>query len=421
MTVLATVLAVTQVDTGPRIATVRQAPGESGSTLPLGAQTPTPTPTLPAEVTDPEARSAAIARLLLDRGEAIRRDDAATWRRQQVAAATTPDFANLAVLPITRWTYTVDSTTSGDDATQVTLGAVVTYRLDVDERDAVLREQLVLQHTDTGWRVASERGEGGRAQPWDLGKLAVVRGRSSLVIGIGTSTATLRRYAAVADSVAEEVTAVWGEDWSGSPVIVVPSTTALLARGLGRSVASLERIAAVTTSEGGNTAARGTRAADRVWTNTPVMTSLSVLGREIVIRHETLHAAVGAAATNATPLWLEEGLAEYVGYRGSGVSLRTAAGDLITAVRAGRGPRKLPTPEDFGGARLAEAYESAHVACVALAEKYGVPALVEVYRLTAAGDGDAADNLDAALREVTGQGTASLTALWSARLRGLAG
>ena len=46
---------------------------------------------------------------------------------------------------------------------------------------------------------------------------------------------------------------------------------------------------------------------------------------------------------------------------------------------------------------------------------------MEVYRLTAAGTGTEAQNLDAALREVTLSGTAALEASWRARLRLLAG
>ena len=42
------------------------------------------------------------------------------------------------------------------------------------------------------------------------------------------------------------------------------------------------------------------------------------------------------------PAWLVEGLADHVGYRGTGVSLRVAAHDLRGRVRAGRVPGALP-------------------------------------------------------------------------------
>lgn len=418
VTAVASIVTVTHPPQAARVGTVRQAPDQAGSTTPL-----TTGSGLPDEVTDPEARQAAVARLLLDRGEAVRRDDADAWQRQQLATATTPDFADLAALPVSSWTYTVESTTSAQDPTAIDLVVSVAYRLDVDIRDALLRERMSLQHTESGWRVALERTEGSRGQPWDLGALTVERGRRSVVIGIDSPPATLRRYAALADAVADDVTSAWGPDWTRRPVLVVARTTNQVARALGRSTSSLTRIAAVTTAEDGDGVGRSAedRGADRVWTNTPVMASLSSLGREIVLRHEMLHAATGAAATNATPLWLEEGLAEYVGYAGTGVALRVATSDVLDAVRAGRGPTALPTPAEFAGPRLAEAYESAHVACDLLVDEIGIAGLVRVYRLTAQGDRGAADNVDAALRAVTGGGLATLESRWRSRLRDLAG
>ena len=102
------------------------------------------------------------------------------------------------------------------------------------------------------------------------------------------------------------------------------------------------------------------RGADRVWVNTPVMATLSSLGREIVLRHEILHVATGAAATAATPLWLEEGLAEFVGYRGSGVPLRTADRRRAAGrARRARARPRCPTRASSPDRALAEAYESA--------------------------------------------------------------
>jgi hypothetical protein len=203
-------------------------------------------------------------------------------------------------------------------------------------------------------------------------------------------------------------------------VLVVPRTTAMMAKGLSRSSDSLERIAAVTTAEDGD-GGQDVRGADRVWTNTPVMAGLGALGREIVLRHEVLHVAAGAASTAATPLWLEEGLAEYVGYRGSGVALRTATADALRAVREGRTPARLPTASAFSGPRLAEAYESAHVACDLVADEVGVAGLVRLYRETAQGPGGADENLAAAVRSVLGSGVEAFEARWRARLRALAG
>jgi hypothetical protein len=110
-------------------------------------------------------------------------------------------------------------------------------------------------------------------------------------------------------------------------------------------------------------------------------------------------------------------LAEYVGYRGSGVPLAVVTGDLAAAVPAGRAPPALPTPDRFDGTDPAVGYEAAYLACRVLAEQVGERGLVRVYRRTAAGDpATPAANLSAALRAVTGRGTAALTAALRVRL-----
>jgi hypothetical protein len=121
-------------------------------------------------------------------------------------------------------------------------------------------------------------------------------------------------------------------------------------------------------------------------------------------------------------LWLEEGLAEVVGYLGSGVALATAAKDATALVRAGRVPRELPSVADLTGPTPAAAYEQAYLACVVLTDEVGLPGLVRLYRLTARGSqADPAGNVDRALRALTGSGTAALTRSWRALLTTVAG
>jgi hypothetical protein len=79
-------------------------------------------------------------------------------------------------------------------------------------------------------------------------------------------------------------------------------------------------------------------------------------------------------------------------------------------------PAELPPDADFaaGGATVSRAYAGAWLACRLIAASRGTAALVAVYRATSAGDRDPAANADAALRAVTGQGTALWTARWRA-------
>jgi hypothetical protein len=400
----------------PRVGVVAQDPATLGENGPDSAGTG-----LPAEVADPQQRRAALARLLLDRGEAIRTDDARTYRSQHAPGARVPAFARLAALPLDSWTYEIDALTSAGDPRRAELTVTVRYRLDVDVVDAIVGETISVRHDGTRWRIVSEATDGPRAQPWDLADLVVVRGDASLVIGVGVDAATARSYARAADSVTPDVSDVWGTGWSRAPVLIVPLTTAMAARGLDRDADGMDSIAAVTTAEDGLGARSDGRGADRVWTNTPVMASLSALGREIVLRHEITHVAVGAAATGRTPLWLEEGLAEYVGYRGSGVPLRVATRTVLAAERAGNGPTTLPDGGDFAGPGIAVAYESAHLACSLVVREAGEDGLVRLYRLTAGGAGEQDANADAALREVLGIGLAEFERQWRSYLAQLGG
>src|SRR5205814_1347641 len=107
-------------------------------------------------------------------------------------------------------------------------------------------------------------------------------------------------------------------------------------------------------------------------------------GREVVLRHEMTHVATNAPATPGVPLWLEEGFAEYVGYRGSGLALDDELQELVRAERSGAAPRHLATQKTFEGDDVDLAYEGSDLACRVVADRYGEKALVRLYRLTVA-------------------------------------
>jgi hypothetical protein len=383
----------------------------------LAAAAPaTARPSLPAEVTDPNIRQDAIQRLLRDRADALLLGDQAAWIGQQVPLAAVPDFPSIALLAPVAFEYSVTSITSSNDPTQATVTALVRYRLPMDVAVATFREDLALQHSDTGWRIAAEHAVG-RKPVWELGKISVVTGQRTTVIGIDQSHAILQRYLEIGDAVIPNVTKAWGTDWTRRLVIIVPKNLHQMEDGLSRSAASLTDIAAVTSME----TASGDPGSPRIWLNTPTMQGLSSLGREIVLRHEVVHVATGSGSTDATPLWLEDGLAEYIGYQDSGVSRGVAAADAIDALRDGQKFDHLPTSDDFAGPNLNVAYESALIACDELADEGGISQLVKTYRLTAQGTGSSDENLAAAIHQVYGITLDEFIHDWVARLHQLAG
>jgi len=383
----------------------------------LGAATPaTNVPSLPPEVSDPEVRQSSIERLLRDRADALLLGDSAAWRGEQVPAAAVPDFKSIALLAPVAYEYSVTSITSSTDPTQATVSALVRYRLPMDVSFATFREDLAMQHSDTGWRIASEHSVG-RRPVWELGEISVVEGQRTTVIGIDQTHAVLERYLGIGDAVIPNVTKAWGTDWTQRLVVIVPKTLHQIEAGLGRSADSLTDIAAVTSME----TASGDPGSPRIWLNTPTMQGLSSLGREIVLRHEVVHVATGSGSTDATPLWLEEGLAEFIGYAGSGVSRGVAAADAIDALRDGQKFDHLPTADDFSGPHLNVAYEGALIACDELADDGGLAQLVKTYRLTAQGTGSSDENFAAAVHQVYGISLDEFIRHWDARLHQLAG
>jgi hypothetical protein len=379
-------------------AVVLRAPGDSAGPSPLPATptatlTPSPTATTP----DPEQiRLAALEDLLRSRERAVRDKDAAAWLAtvdpEQAAfrARQAAQFANLARLPLSRWEYSVlgpgpalsppRQSALGPDAwvAQVDLG----YRFGAADRsDVHSTEYLTLVDRDGSWLVASDTDAHSATEIWDLGPLTVLSGRSSVVIGLGSS-ATLTPYVAQADAAVTRVSAIWGTAWPRRVVVLVPKTQAQMGRLLDRSSATLDQIAAVTTGE--LTAAEGAPSggADQIIVNPAGFAKLGALGRRVVITHEATHVAVRASTPRQVAIWLSEGFADYVGYSGLGLPRTEVASDVLGLVRRGTGPKALPDNEDFDATQssIGPAYSASWLACSLIADRYGQAALLALYR-----------------------------------------
>jgi hypothetical protein len=143
---------------------------------------------------------------------------------------------------------------------------------------------------------------------------------------------------------------------------------------------SYEGIAAVTTGEAGE---HTNAPADRIVINPEAYGELSGEGRQVVVTHETVHVASRTHTSGATPLWLSEGLADWVGYGATDRKPKEVAVELVRAARAGKLPRELPTDRDFRFGRdpeaLGRAYESGWLACRLIADEWGKDRLIALY------------------------------------------
>ncbi len=340
------------------------------------------------------ARVPAAQSLLSARSQAVKTQDKRAWmatvdrpgssfgERQSV------EFDNLSKLPIGQFAYgTVRLAPALNAARLGQLGSKAwvatvpgTYALtgyDRAPRTFEVTYTLVLR---TGvWRIADDADGVPALQLWDLPGLRVLRGRSVIVIG-NAPEARMREYESIADSSVRRVTGVWGESWNVHVVLLTPSTTKEFAELVSRSAdEGLDQVAAITQGEiEPERQAQG----DRVVINPEAFTALDRNGRRVVITHELTHVATRSSTTRPVPIWLSEGLADYIGYSGIDLSRARIASELLTLVRQGKGPKALPTADDFdpAKARIAPFYSASWLAVSRLVDIYGQAKVVSFYR-----------------------------------------
>ncbi|MFI2422822.1 hypothetical protein ACH5A7_01745 [Streptomyces sp. NPDC018955] len=356
-----------------------------------------------------DAVRAQVQSLLDRRAEAVLDRDAAAYARTGTRAG----FDNLRAVPLADWSYRVTALDrTGDTATA---SVRLSYRVEGHDRSPVTtaRSLALSRDRDGRWSVDSDRPATKSGQQlWDQGPVRAVRGERSLVLGVGRSDGKLRDYAGLADRAVPAVSDAWGPRWARSVVVLVPETLEDMAGLLGSPASSYRGIAAVTT---GATDTDGRAPADRVIVNPDAFGLLGDSGRQVVLTHETTHVATRAHTSAATPLWLSEGFADWVGYRGGDRAPAEVAPELAHAVGRGEVPTGLPDDEDFGfsgGAdRLARAYESGWLACRLIADHWGEDRLGAFYRAVGAHE-HREGAVEDAMRQVLDTTPEDFTAKW---------
>ncbi|MEV6755685.1 hypothetical protein [Streptomyces sp. NPDC051214] len=361
----------------------------------------------------PDAAPGDVRRLLERRADAVLDRDAKAYRATGTDAGTAA-YDNLREVPLESWQYRLtDFRRSGARATAT---ADLRYRIKgYDSEPLVTSRSLTLQEREGRWYVAAERpARKATQQLWDQGPVTSVRGAHSLVLGVGRGErerTTLREYAALADRAVPLVRDAWQGRWPQRVVVMVPKSLDGMAGLLGAPASGYQGIAAVTTGETGGS---GGAPADRIIVNPEAYGVLGDFGKQVVLTHEATHVATRADTSPATPLWLSEGFADWVGYRGTGRTAAQAAPELRRAVQGERLPGALPEDDDFGfsgdAGKLAQAYEGSWLACRMIADQWGEERLTDFYeavgerklRPGAVEDG-LRDVLDISLEEFTAQ------------------
>lgn len=321
------------------------------------------------------------------RAAGLRRHDVARFRRSldRSDATLVGDqqvyFDNIEQLPVGKLRYLVDDATITPVEGTGDYSAEVTLVLRLDGYDAVPARTrgrfrftpssdgqglVVAATTDRQWATDHP----GNAQPWDLGPIRVEQAVGVLGIFDDDTVADAREVLDAASAGRYDVRSVVAADDSpvSSGVVVYAVRDAAFLRGLaGQTVGDPDRADGLTIAVPADShdPARGV-ASYRVYLNPRVLTQQpAVLGR--LVRHELTHATLGERA-RGVPLWLNEGVAEYVSVRPMAPDRRRLP---AAALRVGAAATDLPGAAQFSGPDAEAWYAVSWWVCEYIASVYG--------------------------------------------------
>lgn len=253
--------------------------------------------------------------------------------------------------------------------------------------------------------------------PWDYGPCQERRTGRAVVISHPGAESTADRVARELDAAVATVTDVWGPDWPQRVTVEIPAGLPELRSTVGSRFAT-DGIAAVTVADQVDHLAHTVTGA-RVVLNPDAVAALSDTALRVVLRHEVTHVAARGTTVDGSPMWLLEGFADYVGYRDSGMSPQYAAPDLAQLVRTTGPPPDFPANADFlsGGDKLGLAYQLSWSVARSVAERFGEPALLALYRQVATLGTSDPPEVDAAFRTALGIDRRTFIHYWQDDLR----
>lgn len=327
----------------------------------------------------------AIGKTLRRRASAVRqgdlsafiggvlRDDQALLNQQRTY------FANLAQLPLEHFSYAFDRGSLVREGGGYWV--VVTLRMQLagyDDRPVASSDRYRFEPVgkkaarfrlasvdDLGWEVQHDV----RPQPWDSGPIVVRSGAG--VLGI-FDPQSVGQAPSIVSSVEEGIRQVSGSvpyAWSGAVVVYALSTPTFLTSVEDLPGDDPDRLDGVAFPV---RARPGGPVASTRFVLHPRMLAQAGPQRDRLVRHELTHVAVGGR-DDAAPVWLSEGIAEYVSVRPLAPQDRLISGAALEAAR--EGIDQLPSDDSFNSDSAAANYALAWWACEYLADTAGPASL----------------------------------------------
>ena len=282
----------------------------------------------------------------------------------------------------------------------------------IDREPSVLSVPVVFEtDDDDGSFVTTRLPQAERLPLWLSGPVQVASSPRAMVVT--TAKQPVARFLRYADTAAQTVD-VSVPQWRGRLCLEIAADQAGFRDVAGIPQEQAAAVAAVTTTPDG-VSTQG--AAQHVYVNPKLFGPLSPQGRAIVLAHEAAHVALGAALLEL-PLWLSEGIADYVALARSDAPVSRLGAQILELTRERGAPRALPGDARFDGSdrHIGAWYEAAWLAVKLIADTYGEDALWRFYRQAVKDQGTAR-----AFREVLGTTQADFVQDWRAYLSAGAG
>jgi len=371
----------------------------------------------------PDVRNPALRTLLDRRAKAVRDKNQSAFladvdpadptfvHKQQV------EFQNLQKIPLGGFGYQLEDSVQYDALIPAQLrtryhgmvraaGVDVQYRIDGMDVTGVATPWVPVFGLASGvWRIVGEAADkslplGVNGQPWDASPITVARSTRVVAVMSAEDGARAPALLKMAESALDRVAAVRPNGWAGKIFITAVQDSGIFDTYFADSPDRVNQVAAIAVPYYDDVPAwhRDARyAATRVVFN-PAQLAADDAELAHDLTHEFTHAAMGPVTSDATPLWLVEGFAEYVPFKTEQVSTQ-----WLHRVLTGLSTSSPPPDSTFY--RDGRNYALGWLACRYIAQTYGEAKLVELYQNLSSGAAD--------LRGTLGVDLATFTAGWA--------